>query len=456
MVRTETEPYLVIYDDPGQLVEIALAASKKPQLEGETTYQSYDADDGTIVFGFHMGSAPKMFLLNGATQIVALPRELAGKTWTTDFSAAFTSQTSATNFSHSPVITDSALMTASSAANDRATLVLEYPPGEHELTTLLPTAPDQCTVDGVPVPVEYDARWRSARLHISTPPIPFHPVVLSEGKFWVDTFEPSRGEWLHTIPVALEKLGLIPYGYVKYRAAFNYQGEKELFLDTFTEDGKQVFLNGKPIPVLSKPAKSLVFPLPGVAKPGANLLEISYEAFGSANGGLEMQDLKGIQSIRIGNSQKSNPIDTFQIQRFPTGMKWHGIDLDDSSGGWQEGRLGGSADEHELVPAFTWFRTTFPLVSNPEWFSPLKVTIDADRDALIYVNGKFVGYFRMIGPQKDFYLPEPYLHFNGNQQNVLTVVLAYTQDLNPLRKLVVAPYSEFATRKTRVEFHWKK
>ena len=169
-----------------------------------------------------------------------------------------------------------------------------------------------------------------------------------------------------------------------------------------------------------------------------------------------MQDLKGIQSIRIGNSQKSNPIDTFQIQRFPTGMKWHGIDLDDSSGGWQEGRPGGSADEHELVPAFTWFRTTFPLVSNPEWFSPLKVTIDADRDALIYVNGKFVGYFRMIGPQKDFYLPEPYLHFNGNQQNVLTVVLAYTQDLNPLRKLVVAPYNEFATRKTRVEFHWKK
>jgi hypothetical protein len=447
--------YLVIYDDPGQLVEVALAASKKPWLEGETTYQSYDADDGTMIFGFYMGSVPKMFLLNGVTQIVALPSELAGKTWKADLSAAFTPQTSPTNVSHSPVVTDSALMTATSAANNRATLMLEYSSGEHELTTLLPTAPDQCTVDGAPVPVEYDAHWRSARLHISTPPMPFHPLFLSEGEFRVDTFEPSRGEWLHTVPVALEKLGLIPYGYVKYRAAFNYQEEKDLFLDTFTEDGKQVFLNGKPIPALSNPAKCLVFPLPGVAKLGANLLEISYEAFGSANEGVEMQELKGIQSIRIGNSQQSNPIDAFQIQRFPAEMKWHGIDLGDSSGAWQEGSLGGSADEHELVPAFTWFRTTFPLVTSPEWFSPLKVTIDADRDALIYVNGNFIGYYRTIGPQRDFYLPQPYIYANGNQQNMLTVVLAYAKGLDSLRRLVVSPYTEFATRKTQVAFHWK-
>ncbi|MGB7200196.1 MAG: beta-galactosidase [Acidobacteriaceae bacterium] len=448
-------PYIVIYDDPGQLVEIALATPKTPHLEGDATYQFYDADGGTIVIGFQMGSALKMFLLNGTLQIVALPRELAGKTWTTDFSAAVTPQTSATNISDSPVITDSALMTASTAAKKRATLVLEYSSGEHELTTLVPIAPDQCTVDGVPVPVEYDAHWRSARLHISTPPNPFHPIVLSEGKFWVDTFEPSRGKWLHTAPVALEKLGRIPYGYVKYRATFNYRDEKELFLETFTEDNKQVFLNGKSIHALSKPAKSTVFPLTGAAKPGANLLEISYEAFGSANGGLEMQELKGIQSIRIGHRQRSTPLDALQIQRFPAAMKWHGIDPDYTSGPWLQGRLGGSADEHELMPAFTWFRTTFPLVSSPEWFSPLKVTIDADRDALIYVNGKFIGYFRTIGPQRDFYLPEPYLHFTGDQQNVMTVVLAYAGDLKPLRKLVIAPYTEFATRKTRVEFHWK-
>ena len=442
-------PYLVIYDDPGQLVEIALAAKKDPHLVGDATYQHYDADHETVVIGFHMGSALKMFLLNGTLQILALPRELAGRTWTADFSAA------ATTSSDSPVITDSALMTASTATKNRATVVLEYSPGKHELTTLLPSAPDQCTVDGTPVQFHYDTHWRSARLNIRTPPIPFHPIVLTEGKFWVDTFEPSTAEWLHTAPVALEKLGRIPYGYVKYRATFNYQGERELFLDTFTEDGKQVFLNGKPIPTLSKPAKSLTFPLPVAVRPGANLLEISYEAFGSANGGLEMQDLKGIQSIRIGDSQQSNPIDTFQIQRFPAAMKGQEIDPDYSSGPWQQGRIGESVDAHDLVPAFTWFRAMFPLVDSPGWFSPLKVTIDADRDALMYVNGKFIGYYRTIGPQKEFYLPEPYLHFNGNQQNVLTVVLAYAKGLDSLRQLVISPYAEFATRKTQLEFHWK-
>ena len=444
--------YIVLYDDPGQLVEIALAAKKKPYIEGDATYQYYDAEDETVVIGFRMGPDLKIFLLNGTLQILALPRELAGRTWTTDFPAG---AAAATTSSDSPVITDSALMTASTATKDRATVVLEYSPGEHELTTLMPIAPDQCTVDGTPVQFHYDTHWRSTRLHISTPPLPVQPIVLTEGKFWVDTFAPSTGEWLHTSPVALEKLGRIPYGYVKYRATFNRQGEKELFLDTFTKDDKQVFLNGKPVPALSKPAKSLVFPLPGAAKPGANLLEISYEAFGSANGGLEMQDLKGIQSIRIGDSQQSNPIDTFQIQRFPAAMKGQEIDPAYSSGPWQQGKLEQSADVHDLVPAFTWFRATFPLTNSQEWFSPLKVTIDADRDALMYVNGKFIGYYRTIGPQADFYLPEPYLYFNGNQQNILTVVLAYTEGLHSLKKLVVSPYTEFATRKTQVAFHWK-
>jgi hypothetical protein len=186
-----------------------------------------------------------------------------------------------------------------------------------------------------------------------------------------------------------------------------------------------------------------------------NLLEISYGAFGSATGGLERQDMKGIQDIRICDEQQSNAIAAFQVQRFPAAMKGQEIDPDYSSGPWQQEKLEQSADVHDLVPAFTWFRATFPLTNSQEWFSPLKVTIDADRDALIYVNGKFIGYYRTIGPQTDFYLPEPYLFINGNQQNILTVVLAFTEDVRSLKKLVVSPFTKFATRKTQVAFHWK-
>jgi hypothetical protein len=75
------------------------------------------------------------------------------------------------------------------------------------------------------------------------------------------------------------------------------------------------------------------------------------------------------------------------------------------------------------------------------------------RDALLYLKGKFVGRYVTAGPQKDFYLPEPYLA-QGGKKNVLTIVLAYADRPGYLRTLRVAPYEEFSARRTRVEFEW--
>jgi hypothetical protein len=60
-----------------------------------------------------------------------------------------------------------------------------------------------------------------------------------------------------------------------------------------------------------------------------------------------------------------------------------------------------------------------------------------------------------IGPQKEFYLPEPWLQFGGGSKNILTVVLAYTNDPQHLRSLRITPYDEFVTRRTRLEFRWR-
>ena len=84
---------------------------------------------------------------------------------------------------------------------------------------------------------------------------------------------------------------------------------------------------------------------------------------------------------------------------------------------------------------------------------PWKVTFEADRDALLYLNGKFVGRYVIVGPQKDFYLPEPYFAPPG-KQNVLTFVLAYTDRPGHLRTLRVGPYAEFSARRTHLEFQW--
>jgi len=109
----------------------------------------------------------------------------------------------------------------------------------------------------------------------------------------------------------------------------------------------------------------------------------------------------------------------------------------------------------ELLPLFTWCSAGFNLNQpSEEWFAPWKLTFEADRDALLYLNGRFVGRYMTIGPQKDFYLPEPFFINEQGKKNVLTVVLAYTNEPGHIRTIQVAPYSEYATRRTRIEFEW--
>jgi hypothetical protein len=391
-----------------------------------------------------------MFLWNDKLQIIVLPRELAERTWTAELPSPAGEQSI-----HTPVITDCALMTSSVAMENSSVVTLEYAAGEHALSALTPIAPEQCVVDGKFVDFQYDSHWQNVRLNVSTPQLPLQSVSLTQGEFLVEKFDPSRGDWLNTLPVALEKLGRLPYGYVKYCVAFEHHGEKKLFIDTHTEDGKQVFLNGKHVRELSTSKKSVSCGLDKWVNRESNVLEISYEAFGSENGNSEMSELKGISAIRIGDEQKSNAIGIVARQRFPAAVSAQGVDLARMPGDWKKGRVGEPAGSDELTPAFTWFRAQFSLSGSSEWFAPRKIKIDADRDALLYVNGKFIGYYQTIGPQSEFYLPEPYLYLDGSQQNVVTVIIAYAEGMHHLKQLVISPYTEYVTHKTRVEFHWK-
>jgi hypothetical protein len=441
--------YLIVYGEPGELAEIALAAEEKPHLLGTANYEHFDAETKTDTFGFSIEESSQMFLWNNKLQIVVLPRELAERTWTAELPSV-----AGGDPSHAPVITDCALMSANKTAQDSSAITCDYAAGEHELCALMPVEPAQCLVDGKPARFQYDSRWQAARVNISTPQLPFQPVALAEGEFLVEGFDLSCGDWLNTSPMPLEKLGKLPYGYVKYRVSFEYHGEQKLFLETHTEDGKQVFLNGQHVSELSTAKKLVSCVLDRWAKRGQNVLEISYEAFGSENGNAEMSELKGISAIRIGDELKSRAIDAVAIQRFPAAIKEHGMDLTVAPDAWKKGVAGSPTGADDFVPSFTWFRAAFPLSCSPEYFTPWKIRIDAGRDALLYVNGKFIGYYQTIGPQSEFYLPEPYLYLDGSRPNIVAVMLAYADGLRDLKQLVVSPYMEFATRKTQVEFHW--
>jgi len=446
--------WVAIYDDPGSLVEIALAADEKPATEGELLYQTYDAGQKTMIFGFHMETVPKYLLAGEAVRIIALPRDLAFRTWTMPLPTETGENGLASAGRETPVITDCSLLRTAVAEDSSTTIELEYAPGEHVLTVLTPAAPRECTVDGEPVPVRFNSSLRSASLRLATPSLPFEPIPVLHGEYRVERFARSEGEWVTTRPVPLERIGPIPYGYVKYRASFAWGNEERLFVDSFTRQPKQVFLNGMRLAELSRDDRAVSVPLAGRARHGENVLEISYEAFGSANFGPEMADLTGIRSIRVGRDGQATEITGLEIQLVPTAMRGRDVDPLYPPGSWQPGAVAPIPEATGLLPAYTWFRSWFVLESSSQWFCPWNVTIAADRDALLYVNGRFVGFYRTTGPQTKFYLPEPYLHLDGKTQNILTVVLAYTDNMKPLSRLTVVPEFDFAVWKTRVRFAW--
>jgi hypothetical protein len=238
-----------------------------------------------------------------------------------------------------------------------------------------------------------------------------------------------------------------------------------MWVSTFADDEKKVFLNGRLVTEASNSKTRVEFPLAGYASAGNNRLEIAYELFGSPNFGAGIEELKGVKSVRLGSDAAgASGIDAWEIQRFPAPARGREIDPEFCVGGWRAAtlvtsasaaeRAASSSAPKEFLPAFTWCRAEFNLPMAPEWSVPWKASLAADRDALLYLNGKFVGRYVTVGPQEDFYLPEPYLFFDTKRKNILTVVLAYADHPGPIRKLRVAPYTEFSTRRTRLEFEW--
>jgi hypothetical protein len=443
--------FLMLYDVPGRILELGLATTDEPKIEGQTAYRYWDPEYETSVLGVLVGKTEKMLLYNEHLQIFVVPRDKALHTFLWEFPPKIVPGSEETKMVVAPIMTDAYSLAASGTVKSRAWVDLEFLPGQHDVAVMLPPQPVKCRVDGELTDFTYDRPWHLAHVHVTTPALPAQPINISEGDAWVEKFDPAMGDWVTSPPHAIEDMGPVPYGYVKYRSPFTFSGEPKMFISTRADDAKKVFVNGKFVAEASNTETLIDFPLAKYAQAGANVVEISYELFGAPNFGKNLGELKGLESAGIGaDFASAKGLETWQIQRFAPLMR--GREINPEAGTWTPAAFLGGEVNQPLVPAFTWCRAKFQMPRWDElWKIPWKLTFDADCDALIFLNGKFVGRYATIGPQKEFYLPEPYL---PPGDNTLTFVLAYTDQPHHLRKLQVGPYAEYSVRRSRLEFEW--
>ncbi|HEX5484336.1 MAG TPA: beta-galactosidase, partial [Terriglobia bacterium] len=213
--------FVLIYDEPGSLVEIALATENEPKVEGDAAYQYWDSEYESVVIGLKIGKAERMLLVNQQVQVIAVPRDRALRTWIAEYPSSVIPDAESKSSIQVPFITDSVLMSDSGADHHHAWADLHFAPGEHELAVLVPTEPNKCTIDGASAQVNYDERWRTAHVRLSTPALPARPVTPNDVERWVEQFDLHSGDWTTGPCQPLEKIGEIPYGYVKYSAQFS-------------------------------------------------------------------------------------------------------------------------------------------------------------------------------------------------------------------------------------------
>ncbi|MGD0128812.1 MAG: beta-galactosidase [Terriglobia bacterium] len=443
--------FLVVHDQPGRLLEFAIEATQMPHAPVQSLYQYYDPEAGSLLIAARVGDEPAFIPVGEQLLLIILPTALALRTWIEKFQAGVIPGARANDV---PFITDAYLLTASGGEAEKLWADIDFLPGEHQVRALLPSPPSTCRVGNVPHKLEYDPSSQTARIEISTPPLPIRPLDLKEIQTSVETFDVGTGQWIASAACPLERLGPVPYGYVKYRGEINFSNEPKLYLATFADDGKRVFINGKDVTEAANSAPMVELDARRYLQPGANTIEISCEIFGAPNGGDELGEFKGISFVRVGSQPETGAsVGTWQIQAFPAALRGPSVDPEYAFSPWQPTSVGSSTSK-EFVPAFTWCRAGFALPEVPNgWSVPWRLVIDADRDALIYLNGRFVGRYTTTGPQSEFYLPEPYFQPAG-RKNTLTVVLAYTREGGLVRTLRVEPCAEYSAHRAHIEFQW--
>ena len=133
--------------------------------------------------------------------------------------------------------------------------------------------------------------------------------------------------------------------------------------------------------------------------------------------------------------------------------------LDGALEGWEKPLYDDSAWEvarakNGTLPdtGIIWYRTTFSMPSIKSWIVPWRLHVESTGDMQIWLNGRVLGRYYVVGPQKDFYMPDAWL--NHGKENSLVLVIRPSDKGNvapQLKEVTISPYAEYIAQKHEIE-----
>ena len=291
---------------------------------------------------------------------------------------------------------------------------------------------------------------------------------------------PEEARWMSTPSlVSLSDLGINDFRYSLYRAnvkldARQAADERFLLFNMFTRDIVSVLVNGKPTGRLfpdKADAQSWTtrdcferirpdeydnrFDVSGLLKEGDNEILVAYENLGHAHGYFPMEELTGIRQagLSVTESALTHPLEWecatdmggitagWHLPEFVP-QNWTKVKLDTTC----EIPRKGNGIQPQGTPdgLITWYRVEFELPKQKaDTWIPWLARINASGNGYMWLNGHNIGRHWEAGPQREYYLPECWLHFGG-KKNVLVMGLRQTANGALLKAIEVAPYPKGA------------
>lgn len=246
-----------------------------------------------------------------------------------------------------------------------------------------------------------------------------------------ETFDDSEWKYLEE-PMSLEEADMFQHGYYWYRAQFEVNNDIEegyLYYKHNDTDRYLLYINGEL--VFRSRNKSIDrHNITNVLKKGTNTMAVLYaNEFHNKSHPHEgaLVKLSGILNpMEITGKYKNGEAVNIAIKSFHVKYQLSGYNRGFHTSEYNDELWQVAKDAKKLVVGremghIVWFRRHFTYHPAEGYSAPLQIIpIKADERLLIYVNGKPVAQYDIIGPQEEFYIPDCYLK---EGDNVISMIL---------------------------------